>query len=65
MLVLHDDSQREYAYGPARALPDSKVGVFPPALDAEATAKGWIVISMKADWRRLFAFEPDVAPAGR
>lgn len=24
MLVLHDDSEREYAYGPARGLPDTK-----------------------------------------
>jgi hypothetical protein len=26
MLVLHDDAQREYAYGPAQGLPDTKVG---------------------------------------
>ena len=26
MLVLHDDAKREYAYGPARGLPDTKVG---------------------------------------
>jgi hypothetical protein len=25
MLVLHDDAQREYAYGPAQGLPDTKV----------------------------------------
>src|SRR6202022_2725602 len=25
MLVLHDDAQREYEYGPARGLPDTKV----------------------------------------
>jgi hypothetical protein len=24
----------------------------------EAKAKGWIVISMKHDWKRLFTFEP-------
>ena len=28
MLVLHDDAQREYAYGPAQGLPDTKVGTF-------------------------------------
>jgi phosphoserine phosphatase len=28
MLVLHDDATREYVYGPARGLPDSKVGTF-------------------------------------
>ncbi|MGA9007297.1 MAG: hypothetical protein WB495_10525 [Xanthobacteraceae bacterium] len=28
MLVLHDDATREYAYGPAQGLPDTKVGTF-------------------------------------
>jgi hypothetical protein len=28
MLLLHDDSDREYAYGPAEGLPDTKVGRF-------------------------------------
>ena len=28
MLVLHDDAKREYAYGPAQGLPDTKVGTF-------------------------------------
>lgn len=56
-LVLHDDGNREYAYGPAQGLPDSKVGTFSQALHDEAAAKGWHVISMKADWRRIFAFE--------
>lgn len=46
-LVLHDDAQREYAYGPAQGLPDTKVGRFPQALYDEAKAKGWNVISMK------------------
>jgi len=57
MLVLHDDAEREYAYGPAQGLPDSKVGTFTQALYDEAKAKGWIVISMKNDWNRIFAFE--------
>lgn len=56
MLVLHDDAEREYAYGPAQRLPDTKVGAFTPALYDEAKKKGWTVISMKTDWRRLFAF---------
>ncbi|MGA8742570.1 MAG: HAD family hydrolase [Terracidiphilus sp.] len=56
MLVLHDDSQREYAYGPARGLPDSRIGTFTQALYDEAKSKGWIVISMKNDWNRIFAF---------
>ena len=57
MLVLHDDAAREYAYGPAAGLPDSKVGTFTQALYDEAGKGGWSVISMKKDWRRIFAFE--------
>jgi len=57
MLVLHDDAKREYAYGPARGLPDSKVGTFTQALYDEAKSKGWVVVSMKDDWNRSFAFE--------
>ena len=57
MLVLHDDAQREYAYGPARGLPDTKVGTFTQALYDEAQQKGWTVISMKSDWKKIFAFE--------
>jgi phosphoglycolate phosphatase-like HAD superfamily hydrolase len=57
MLVLHDDPQREYAYGPAAGLPESKVGTFSQALYDEAEAKGWTVISMKKDWKHIFAFE--------
>jgi phosphoserine phosphatase len=57
MLVLHDDAQREYAYGPADGLPDTKVGIFDQSLMNEAKAKGWSVISMKSDWKRIFAFE--------
>ena len=57
MLVLHDDAQREYAYGPASGLPQSKIGTFPPALYDEAESKGWTVISMKNDWKVIFPFE--------
>jgi hypothetical protein len=57
MLVLHDDATREYAYGPAAGLPDTRVGTFPPALFDEAKKNGWTVISMKNDWKRIFAFD--------
>jgi hypothetical protein len=57
MLVMHDDAKREYAYGPAQGLPNSKIGTFSQALYDEAKAKGWTVISMKNDWNRIFAFE--------
>jgi hypothetical protein len=52
MLVYHDDATREYAYGP-----NSEIGSFPDALMADAKKRGWTVISMKNDWKRLFAFE--------
>jgi hypothetical protein len=57
MLVLHDDAKREYAYGPALGLPGTKVGSFTQALHDEAMKQGWVVVSMKNDWRRIFAFE--------
>ncbi len=57
MLVLHDDDKREYAYGPAQGLPDTKVGTFTQALYDEAKKGGWTIISMKQDWKRIFAFE--------
>ena len=52
MLVHHDDARREYAYGPK-----SKIGAFSDGLTAEATKRGWTVISMKNDWKRSFSFE--------
>ena len=57
MLVLHDDAKREYAYGPAQGLPDTKVGTFTQTLYDEAKKDGWVVISMKDDWKRIFGFE--------
>jgi hypothetical protein len=57
LLVLHDDASREYPYGPARGLPDVKLGAFTPALDEHAARDGWTVVSMKDDWKQVFAFE--------
>jgi hypothetical protein len=57
MLVVHDDAEREYAYGPAAGLPNSKVGTLTQALYDEAKKQGWTVISMKNDWKRIFTFE--------
>jgi phosphoserine phosphatase len=54
LLVLHDDAAREYAYGPARGLPDVKLGAFTPALDEHAKKDGWTVVSMKSDWKTVF-----------
>jgi haloacid dehalogenase-like hydrolase len=39
LLVLHDDAEREYAYGPAQGLPDTKVGTFTQA-QCHAGARG-------------------------
>jgi hypothetical protein len=49
MLVHHDDAKREYAYGA-----ESKIGTFSDALMTEAKKKGWIVISIKDDWKTIF-----------
>jgi phosphoglycolate phosphatase-like HAD superfamily hydrolase len=57
ILLLHDDAKREYAYGPAQGLPDTKVGAFPQTLYDQAGKQGWTVISMKNDWKKIFAFE--------
>jgi haloacid dehalogenase-like hydrolase len=57
MLVLHDDPTREYAYGPAEGLPDTKVGTFTQELFDEAKKDGWTVISIKNDWKRIFGFD--------
>jgi phosphoglycolate phosphatase-like HAD superfamily hydrolase len=53
-LVYHTDAAREYAYGPAGGLPDSKVGTFPQALMDEAKSKGWTVVDMRNDWKTIF-----------
>jgi arylsulfatase A-like enzyme len=55
--VAYVDAQREYAYGPATGLPASKVGSFTQPLYDEAKTKGWTVISIRNDWKRVFAFE--------
>jgi len=55
VLVFHDDAEREYAYGPANGLPDSPFGTFPQSLMDEAQEKGWVVISMKGDWKQIFS----------
>jgi phosphoglycolate phosphatase-like HAD superfamily hydrolase len=52
MLVHHDDGEREYAYGP-----QSKIGTFSDELMNEAKQKGWVVISMKNDWKRIFKWQ--------
>jgi phosphoglycolate phosphatase-like HAD superfamily hydrolase len=50
-LVHHTDAEREWAYDRA-----SHIGKLDKAWD-EATAKGWTVVDMKKDWKKVFAFE--------
>jgi hypothetical protein len=58
LLVLHDDAAREFTYGPARGLPDVKLGYFTPALEEHAKKDGWTVVSMKDDWKTVFPAAP-------
>jgi phosphoglycolate phosphatase-like HAD superfamily hydrolase len=51
MIVHHDDATREWAYDRA-----SHIGKLDKALDA-APANHWVVVSMKKDWKKVFAFE--------
>ena len=51
LIVHHDDAAREYAYDRA-----SSVGKLDKAL-SEAAARGWTVVSMKDDWKKVFAFD--------
>lgn len=59
LLLLHDDATREYAYGPAQGLPATKVGPFTQALYDQATEQDWVIVSMKNDWKRIFAWQPE------
>jgi len=51
-IVHHTDAKREWAYDRK-----SHIGRLDKALD-EARAKGWTVVDMKNDWKRVFASEP-------
>jgi phosphoserine phosphatase len=51
LLVHHNDAIREFAYDRSPT-----IGQLDKALD-EAIAKGWTVVDMKNDWRRVFPFE--------
>ncbi len=58
LLVLHDDSAREYSYGPAQGLPNAQLGAFTQALYDQTKKDGWTVVSMKDDWKNVFAVAP-------
>jgi phosphoserine phosphatase len=48
LIVHHDDAEREWAYDR-----ESSIGRLARGLD-EAATRGWLVVSMKDDWRRVF-----------
>src|SRR5262245_17840017 len=50
-LVHHTDAEREWAYDR-----ESHIGKLDKALD-EALAKGWTVVDMKKDWKRVYPFD--------
>lgn len=54
LLVLHDDAARKVAYGPTRGLPDVKLGIFTPALEEQAQQNGWVIVSVRDDWKQIF-----------
>lgn len=49
LLVHHDDPVREYAYDV-----NTKIGTFSASLMDEAHQKGWLIVSMKNDWKVIF-----------
>ena len=51
LYVHHTDAKREWAYDR-----QSSIGRLDQGLD-EAKSRGWTVVSMKDDWKRVFAFE--------
>jgi haloacid dehalogenase-like hydrolase len=51
LIVHHTDAEREWAYDR-----QSSIGRLDKALD-EAHARGWTVVSMKDDWKRIFPSE--------
>lgn len=48
MIVHHDDAKREFAYDRK-----SHIGRLARGLD-EAASRGWVVVSMKRDWNKIF-----------
>ena len=51
LYVHHTDAEREWAYDRK-----SSIGRLDKGLD-EAQAKGWTVVDMKKDWKRVFPFD--------
>ena len=54
-MVVHDDATREYAYGPAQGLPETKIGTLSQAMYDMAKKQDWAIVSMKKDWKRYLS----------
>jgi phosphoglycolate phosphatase-like HAD superfamily hydrolase len=52
LYVHHTDAEREWAYDRA-----SHIGRLDKGLD-EAKAKGWTLVDMKSDWKRIYPWSP-------
>jgi phosphoglycolate phosphatase-like HAD superfamily hydrolase len=53
LYVHHTDAEREYAYDR-----ESHIGRLDKGLD-EARARGWTVVDMKTEWKRIYPFSPE------
>jgi hypothetical protein len=51
LIVHHTDAEREWAYDRT-----SSIGKLDKALD-EGQARGWTIVDMKKDWKRIYPFE--------
>lgn len=51
LIVRHTDGEREWAYDRT-----SSIGTLDKAWD-EASARGWTIVDMRRDWKRVYAFE--------
>ena len=57
LIVHHDDADREYAYDR-----DAGLARLSRGLD-EGPSRGWTMVSVKNDWKRVFPFDVDTSRA--
>jgi hypothetical protein len=57
LIVHHDDAVREYAYDRKSAVGKLDRGL------TEGPKRGWTIVSMKSDWKRIFPFDEAEPPA--
>lgn len=51
LIVHHTDAEREHAYDR-----ESHFGKLNKAMD-EADQRNWLLVDMKSDWKKIYAFE--------